>query len=126
MSDSLSKQSIDVIANVHAVGPLGRIEVRGTGKAVAVRTAGWSPVGTVAAPLLRRSREERRELVTRLRRALAVAGLELGFYIDDVEVARIARDGRTNVAARALALPGLRIRVSGFILALIRSPFVRR
>lgn len=113
-----SGRTVDILADVVAQGPDGRLTVKGTGRDIGVSVGSLNAYRGLTA-LLRRSRSERRQLLTRLGHVLSGTGLRLSFQIDGREIAHAGTNG-TGWLSRALALPGVRIRVGPLLAALVR------
>lgn len=125
-SSTLSRRSVDVFADVVVAAPAGRLSLQGSGRTLAISASRWSALhGTPFFPL-RRSRRERRLILSRLGTALEGAGIELSLQIDGREIARMGEAGRAGLVARGLALPGVRLRPLRLVGSLLRSTFLSR
>jgi hypothetical protein len=90
--------------------PDGRLVLEGIGDTVRISSMSLGAMRSVADPLLRVKRAVRRQNFEQLSRGLAAAGVELAFYIDRREIARLGGRTGSGLVARGLATPGLRVR----------------
>ncbi len=110
ISKSTSDRKLDVTGTVELDSADGRLVLEGIGDTVRVSSMSLGAMRSVADPLLRLNRTVRRRRFEQLSRGLAAADVELTFYIDRREIARLGGRTRSGRVARGLATPGLRVR----------------
>lgn len=110
ISKNTSGRKLDVTGTVELDSADGRLVLEGIGDTVRVSSMSLGALRSVADPLLRLNRAVRRRHFEQLSRGLAAADVELTFYIDRREIARLGERTGSGLVARGLATPGLRVR----------------
>jgi len=120
-SKGTSSRKLGVTGTVEVDSAGGRLVLEGIGDTVRVSSLSVGAMRSLADPLFRLDRSVRRRHFRQLSRGLAAAGVELAFFIDRREIARLGGRTGSGLVARGLAAPGLRVRWFRALRALLLS-----